>query len=224
MDSKLSHATHLAKTFGRTDYLPLTPADLEALLDAGSAVTKHPGTHLFREGGVADAAYAIERGTVELYRGPSAAHRIVGRVGEGDVIGDIALFRGEPYISSARAVNEVVAYRFDGRRLLRVLLDHPVLALRWLVAGLTQLESTQRRVLGLMHRSVKERVAELLLNQANRHGEVPLSQAAMAALLAVSRQSVNEAMAELRRSGIVETGYRMTRVVDGAALQRVAGR
>ncbi len=218
------HFAWLARSFGRTDYLPLSPADLDALSRAGEMVDKYPGTHLFREGQVADAAYVIQDGTAELYRGQGEQRRVVARVGEGSVIGDIAMFQGEPYISSARAVTAVSAFRLDRTRLLPLLVEHPVVALRWLVAGLSQLEQTQRRMLRLMHRTVREQVTELLLDEADRYGEIHLSQSSIATLLGASRQSVNEALADLRKAGAAETGYRLIRVVDTAALEQIAGR
>ncbi|MDH3306694.1 MAG: Crp/Fnr family transcriptional regulator [Acidimicrobiia bacterium] len=218
------HVAWLAKSFGRTDYLPLHPADLEALASAGEVVEKYPGTHLFREGADATAAYVIERGQVELYRGSSDDRRVVGRAQTGTVLGDIAMFRGEPYISSARAVDAVTAFRFDRDKLLPVLFRRPVITLRWLVAGLSQLESTQRRVLGLKHRTVKDQVAELLLDEADTRREVHLSQSAIAGLLGASRQTVNEALGMLRADQYIATGYRSVRLVDPEGLARVAGR
>lgn len=218
------HFAWLARSFGRTDYLPLSPDDLDALSHTGEFVEKYPGTHLFREGEVAEAAYVIQRGQAELYRGKGSELRVVARVGEGSVLGDIAMFQGRPYISSARAIEPLKAFRFERNRLLPVLVEHPVIALRWLVAGLGQLEQTQHRMLRLMHRTVKEQVAELLIDEADHFDEVHLSQSTLATLLGTSRQSVNEALADLRRSGAVETGYRRARVLDRTALERIAGR
>lgn len=217
------HFAWLARSFGRTDYLPLTPTDLEALAAAGEYVDKYPGTHLFKEGQQSSAAYVIQKGEIELYRTRKEGRRVVGRVGEGAVIGDIAMFRDQPYISSAKAIGPVTAFRFDRARLLPVLLEHPTIAMRWLVAGLSQLEATQRRVLRLMHRTVKEQVAELLLDEADAYGEVHLSQSSLATLLGASRQSVNEALSELREQGYVETGYRLVRVLDRNGLATIVG-
>ena len=218
------HFAWLARSFGRTDYLPLTPGDLQALSGAGEYVEKYPGTHLFREGTAANAAYVIQRGQVELSRMRKEGRRVVGRVGEGAVIGDIAMFQNQPYISSAKAVGPVVAFRLDRNKLLPVLLEHPMIAMRWLVAGLTQLEQMQRRVLRLMHRTVREQVAEMLVDEADRYGEVHLSQKSLATLLGASRQSVNEALSSLRGQGLVETGYRVVRVLDEAGLAGIAGK
>lgn len=218
------HHAWLARSFGRTDYLPLSEPDLEALASAGEYVDKYPGTHLFREGDDALTAYVVRKGKVELYRSNQSGARVVARVGEGAVIGDIAMFQDRPYLSSAKALSPVNAFKLDRTRLMPVLLEHPRVALRWLISGLTQLEATQRRVLRLMHRTVKEQVAEMLLDEADAYGEVELSQASLATLLGASRQSVNEALADLRESGYVETGYRMIRVVDRDGIATVSGR
>ena len=138
------------------------------------------------------------------------------------VIGAIAMFSGQPFISSARAVGHVTAFQFDRDRLLPELARSPAITLRWLVASLTQLERTQRRVLNLMHKTVLAQVAGLLVNEADVRGEVALSQATIATLLGASRQSVNEALNELKRRGQVETGYRLVRVIDATELSRVA--
>ena len=218
------HLTWLARSFGRTDYLPLTPDDLEALSGAGSYVEKYPGTHLIKEGEDSVAAFVIRSGDVELFRSRKSGRLIVGRVGPGAVIGDIAMLRAQPYISSARAVTPVTAFRIDRPKLLPVLIEHPTIAIRWLVAGLNQLEATQRRVLRLMRSSVKEQVAEMVLDDSDRYGELHLSQASLAGLLGASRQSVNEALSELRDDGAVETGYRVITLADREALATAAGR
>ncbi len=222
--AEYQHFAWLARSFGRTDYLPLTASDLDALTDAGTYVDKYPGTHLFKEGEDSTAAFVIERGEVELYRTRVAGRRVVGRVRSGAVIGDIAMFQSQPYVSSAKAISRVRAFRLERSKLLPLLIEHPVIAMRWLVAGLSQLEATQQRVIRLMHRTVREQVAEVLLDEADDYGEVHLSQSSLADLLGASRQSVNEALAAFRNTGAIETGYRVITVKDTSALATVVGR
>ncbi|MDX1468339.1 MAG: Crp/Fnr family transcriptional regulator [Acidimicrobiia bacterium] len=220
--SEQQHLDWLARSFGRPDYAPLSAADLDLIRDVGEMVSKYPGTHLFKEGEAAEAAYLVERGEVEVYRGSGKDRRVVTRVGPGSVLGDIAMFGDTPYVSSAKAIDAVRAFRFPRDRLLPELTKHPAVCLRWLVAGLRQLEDTQRRVIRLMHKTVLSQVADLLAEEAERRSEVALSQATIAALLGVSRQSVNEALGRLRGQGVVETGYRSIRILDRDRLVEVA--
>lgn len=216
------HIAWLARSFGRPDYLPLSPADLEALMTSAEMLTRYPRSHLFREGEAATAAFLIREGTVELYRGEGSQRDVIARLGPGSVLGDIAMFSNEPYISSARAVTHVVVFQFERDRLLPELARSPAICLRWLVASLTQLERTQRRVIGLMNKTALAQVASLLLDEADIHGEVNLSQATIATLLGASRQTVNEALGALRERGAIETRYRQVVVHDRRDLESVA--
>ncbi len=208
------HAAWLARTFGRTDYLPLTRDDATALSQAGTVIDKYKGTYLFREGESSKAAFVLQEGEVELYRVSGTGRSVFGRIGAGAVVGDIAMFQGRPYLSSARAVTSVRALKLERESLIALLLARPVIAMRWLVNGLGQLEATQRSLLRLMNRTVLEQVSDLLHNEQDRFGEVRLSQATIAELLGASRQSVNEALGKLKDVGAIDTGYRRITVID----------
>ena len=241
------HLAWIARSFGRPDYLPLSADDLRLLDDASEVVSKYPGTHLFKEGQEATAVYLLEAGEVDgqlsregremdlpfrigadgadevdIYRTAFDKQRVVSRVGPGSVLGDIAMFGGGEYISSAQAVGRVRAFKFERDRLLPELARHPAVCLRWLVAGLRQLELTQRRVIHLMHKTVLAQVADLLHEESKSKVDVELSQAAIATLLGASRQTVNESLATLKEMGAVETGYRRITVLDRDAIARIA--
>lgn len=217
------HLAWIARSFGRPDYLPLTADDLRVLGGVAEPVRRFRGSHLFRQEEPAVAAYLIKEGQVDIYRGESDSPQVVARVGPGSVIGDIAMFGEGLYKSSARAVGHVRAFRFERSSLLPELAKHPAICLRWLVSGLNQLERTQRRIIHLMRKSVLAQVADVLTEETTDSSEVSLSQASIATLLGVSRQSVNEALGNLREMGVVETGYRRIKVLDPDALMAVAG-
>lgn len=216
------HLAWIARAFARADYAPLGAKDLEALIGAAQVVARGPGAHLYREGEPPAAVFLVESGEVEVYRGAGPTRRIVARVGPGSVLGDMAVFGGAPHIASAQAVTRVRVFRLERDRLIPELVRNPGICLRWLVAGMRQLEGTQRRVLRLMHKTVLGQVADLLGEEADPRGDVHLSQTTIATLLGVSRQSVNEALGRLRDQGTVETGYRHIRVLDPAKLRSIA--
>lgn len=216
------HLTWIAKSFGRADYMPLGDADVNLLAKVGEPISKYPGTHLFKEGEEATNAYLVRSGEVDLYRIADGTRRVVARVGTGSVLGDIAMFGGGRYISSAQAVGRVTAYRLQRDVLLPALANHPAVCMRWLVAGLRQLEETQRRVLHLMRKTVLAQVADLLSEESKACPTITLSQGTIATLLGASRQTVNESVARLRQLGAIETGYRRIDVLDRTILCEVA--
>ncbi|HZD23191.1 MAG TPA: Crp/Fnr family transcriptional regulator [Acidimicrobiia bacterium] len=223
MTAQDQHLAWLARSFGRPDYLPLTHDDVETLKSVAEPISRFTGSHIFKEGDPAVAAYLIRGGEVDLYRTHNGRRRVVARVRPGSVIGDIAMFGEGTYMSSARAVTQVKAFRFDRETLIPELAKHPALCLRWLVAGLRQLENTQRRIVHLMHKTVLSQVADLLVEETKSgKSDVELSQAAIATLLGSSRQTVNEAIGALRDMGAIETRYRVISVIDAEKLCDVA--
>lgn len=217
------HMAWLARSFGRPDYLPLTPGDVETLKSVAEPISRLKNSHLFKEGETAVASYVIRTGEVDLYRMHNGRCRIVARVGPGSVIGDIAMFGEGTYMSSARAVDQVKAFRFEREALIPELAKHPALCLRWLVSALRQLQHTQRRIVHLMHKTVLAQVADLLVEEsAKSSADLELSQAAIATLLGSSRQTVNEAIGTLRDMGAVKTAYRTISVIDAEKLNDVA--
>ena len=204
------------------EVIPLQLQDIEMLSEVGESISKYPGTHLFKEGEEATSAYLVESGEIDIYRTADGKRRAVARVGPGSVLGDIAMFGGGTYISSAQAVGRVKALRFNRDKLLPVLANHPAICMRWLVAGLRQLEETQRRVLHLMHKTVLAQVADLLFEEGQSSKTVALSQSAIATLLGASRQTVNESLARLKELGAVDTGYRRIEILDQSTIADVA--
>ncbi len=216
------HLDWLARSFGRADYQPLSPSDIKAIQRVGQSIAVSPGDHLFREHDQADAAFLVEQGDVEIYRGEGKRRRVVARARAGSVLGDVEMFGDRPHIASARALQPVRVVRYQRSRLLPELAVHPGILLRWLVAGMRRLENIQLRVVRLMHKTVLAQVADVLLEESERQPDVNLSQSTLGALLGVSRQSVNEALGRLRHQGVVETGYRTVKVLDPERLEEIA--
>ncbi|MFP3882389.1 MAG: Crp/Fnr family transcriptional regulator [Actinomycetota bacterium] len=215
------HLDWLARSLGRADYQPLTRADIESIQRIGASQSFAPGEHLFKQGEQAASTFLIEKGDVEIYRG-KGQRRVVAHVGPASILGDMAMFGDRPHIASARALRPSRALRFDRSRLLPELAVHPGILLRWLVAGMRQIETSQLRVVRLMHKAVLAQVADVLVEESQRQPDVNLSQSTLAMLLGVSRQSVNEALGRLRDQEVVETGYRSIKVLDPDRLEEIA--
>ena len=67
-----------------------------------------PGQQIFQEG--ADArgeAYVVHSGTVEIRRSFDGEERVLGHLGEGELFGEMALFRQAPRSANAFAVTDV---------------------------------------------------------------------------------------------------------------------
>jgi len=74
-------------------------------------LTFEPGQVMFREGDAADAAYVIIDGTVEITVDTPGGPLLVNTLGEGDVVGETAIFGDVPRTATATAKTRLEALR-----------------------------------------------------------------------------------------------------------------
>lgn len=82
----------------------LTAAETEQLFTLFEVVTFSPGVPLYREGEKTDALYVLLEGEVEV----SALGEAVARVGAGETLGELSLFRGKPTSSATVTAERAV--------------------------------------------------------------------------------------------------------------------
>jgi rhodanese-related sulfurtransferase len=91
------------------------------------------GEVIFKEGAEAHGeAYVIHAGEVEIRRSFDGVERVVNRIGEGEPLGDIGLFRKGPRSATAIAAEDVELLVLKEERLEWLVLNRPRLALELL--------------------------------------------------------------------------------------------
>jgi CRP-like cAMP-binding protein len=83
----------------------IPPSHIEMLLDRLRTVNFSPGEILFTEGSHGDRLYIIESGEIRLVRSGEE----IGRLGEGDILGEIALLTSGVRTATATAASAVIA-------------------------------------------------------------------------------------------------------------------
>ena len=106
-----------------------------------SLVELEPGEVLFKEGNDPHSMFLIAEGTIEV-RVSANAHRFL--LAPGETVGLVALVRGEPYRTTATALNACRAYRLSAPDLAAALQESAGLA--------DDLEAVVRRALAVMAR------------------------------------------------------------------------
>lgn len=101
-----------------------------AWLEYLEAVALAPGAVLFRRGDKADAMFLIESGTLAVVLEVEGAGRSeLRRLGAGQFLGEMALYRSELRTATVEAVGEVKLWRLTAERLREVERRHPQLAI-----------------------------------------------------------------------------------------------
>ncbi len=105
-------------------------AGQRAWLEYLEVVSLAPGEVLFRESDAADAMFLIESGVLAVVLEVEGAGRSeLRRLGAGQFLGEMALYRSEPRTATVEAVGEVKLWRLTAAKLREVEIRHPRLAI-----------------------------------------------------------------------------------------------
>ena len=88
------------------------------------------GEILCQQGENGDHMFVIQKGRVEVVAEKGGRETRLAVLGEGDFIGEMAVFEKEPRSATVRALGEVRALTVDRKNLLRRVSEDPTLAFR----------------------------------------------------------------------------------------------
>lgn len=149
----------------------------------------------------------------------------------GDVIGELGVIRDAPRAATVSICAPTLVHPIRQDAFLRFLAKHPD-AWRAMSATIAdRLDSANQSRLEFAGHDVLTRLCRVLVVLADRHGRpvlhgtelgVPLSQEELGHLIGARRDAIVKAVLYLRRSKILETGYRSITITDLANLRRQA--
>lgn len=188
------------------------------------------GTVIFTEGEPGDALYVVVEGHARIVvSNGSGEETTVAVMNVGDVIGDQALLDGGRRSASAVAGTNITALVVTRDAFLDWLVERPTAA-RVIIETLSQrLRRMNRQLLDMVSLDLAHRLAKLLLSLAASYDVVPhatpaslrlqFTQAHLASMLGVSRESVNKQLNAFARDGIVAIARGAVMIKDMAGLR-----
>jgi CRP/FNR family transcriptional regulator, cyclic AMP receptor protein len=88
------------------------------------------GEVVCRQGDRGDAVYVVQAGCVHVYREEGGVETLVGRLGPGDILGEMAVFDRQPRSATVRAAGPARILTLEKRAFLRQIHNDPTLAWR----------------------------------------------------------------------------------------------
>jgi len=203
-----------------------------ALLELGVAREFGPGKILLREEDTSTHVYLLVDGCVKITGATPDGHLalLAIRVG-GDLVGELAAMDGQPRVATVTTAGRLRTRLITQAEFRRFLLAFSDVSLAVSGSVGAKLRWATRRRIDFGSREVRIRLARVLLELATSYGVsagphlrigVALTQPELAALVGAAEPTVHRALAQLRREGIVETGYRRVCVCDRVRLAVIA--
>lgn len=155
--------------------------------------------------------HIILKGKVRIYTTQEDGRELcVHILGPGEIVGEMAIFENLPRSANVEALEETTTMEVHRDTLIEILLKFPTLALSLLQAMSARLRSSTTHTGEMATLPVSERLMQRLHQLAKIAGKLtpdgvrillPMTQQELADMVGTSRESVNRALAQLRRQG-----------------------
>lgn len=206
----------------------LTDSELKALTADFVRQELRPGEVLFYQGDAGHFLYVVETGKVRIFvQGDDGQELSVTVCGTGDLVGEMSVIDELPRSASAVALERATVLRLSRERFREHVRRSPQLAFNVMKALSVRLRFSTRQLDSLSMASIPTRLARKLLELADQHGvaegretqiAMTLTQSELASLLGATRESVNKALGQLRRQGLIRQEEGQLIIVDRDAL------
>jgi CRP/FNR family cyclic AMP-dependent transcriptional regulator len=215
----------------RVPYFARLPLDVLAAL----AATAHDrcfvrGQMIFLEGEPCAGLYIVGSGAVKILKlSPQGREQVLAQLGPGHTFNEVAVLDGGPNPASAEAIADSVTWVISRPDMQRLAQQYPALSWALIETLAARARHLVEMVEDLSLRSVKSRLAKLLLVEAGRstgqseidRGQM-MTQTEMAARLGTVREMVGRALRELADDGVIALDRHRIVIADRQGLTAVA--
>jgi CRP-like cAMP-binding protein len=212
-------------------FAALDERSFEALLGVCAPVRFPRRGLLYEQGSTAESLFVVASGRVRVVRAAGESRTLtVAYRGPGELLGETSLPDGQSYRTSASATETVEAACMPTRAVQGLLSECPPFARRIMSLMVERRLEAERRVESLLSRSVESRVAEFLIDAAERSGlqdsrgvliSVRYTHQEIADYVGSTRETVTLTLGELRRQQLLCFDHRRIVVTNLADLAKL---
>lgn len=207
----------------------------EHLVDIDSTKTVNqykPHQTLFYQGNNPYGLYCLKSGKVKVVKMDVDGNQHIVRIaGPGDVLGYRSLLADDTYSASAETIEDSTICFIDRSIFTHILDSHPKTASLVMKMMAQELKRAEEQEVNLVHRSVGERLAELLLVFNNRYGkktkegselELALTRQEWAEIVGTTQESVIRLLSDFKKQKMINTSGKKIVILDMDALVEYA--
>ncbi len=186
---------------------------------------------LYLPGDAGDRIFLLKRGVVKISGLFEDGRQVnLALLRKGEVFGEEAVLDDAPRDHMAEAHDDALICILTKTDFMEILQGHPGMAFKVTKLMGFRLKTFRNRVERLLFKGAPARLAQTLLELAEAHGvrdargvvlPLRLSQRDLASLIGVTRESVNLALGEFRKQGLVELDGRTLRLLRPEALEAI---
>lgn len=203
-------------------FAKLEAVDLKNITDHKACVSFKKGETIMEEGSRPKGVFCIHTGKVKLSKlGTEGKEQILRFAHDGDILGYRSLLSGETISASIQALGDTHACFIPQKVLFEMIETNPKFSLDLMKRACHELGEAGRFITNLAQKSVKERLAEVLLIMNTTFGtdtegniDISLTREEIANMVGTATESVIRLMSELKDEEVILLRGRKIKILD----------
>ncbi len=211
-------------------FLYLTPEETDQLLRRSTPRRFKKGETLYHEGRRINGVYCINSGIVKIFKtGFDGKEQILMFARKGDIIGYRSVLANELACTTAKMIEDGLLCFIPADLLLEFVKNNTSFSYEIMKMACKELGSANQYITDLAQKSVRERLAEILLHLADKFGinednllNIILTREELANIVGTATESVIRLLSEFKHSGLIELQGRKIRILDKEGLKHIS--
>lgn len=204
--------------------------ELEYFTRSKTTLNIKKGENIVTEGHVMNGIYCLKNGKCKLSKlNTNGKSQIVKFLRQGNILGQRSVLSEEPSGLTITALEDMQVCFIPKTRIMEAIKDNPVFSLQLIKNISHQLNEANESISMMAQKSVKERLADVLLKLHKIFGtddegfiDVKLTREEMANTIGTATESAIRLLSNFKASGLLELKARRIRIIDFDALERAS--
>lgn len=190
------------------------------------------GQTVFYQGNPLFGLYCVNSGKIKISKlGNDGKESIIRIAGPGDVLGHRSLFSNEKFTATATVLEDSAICFLDKKFIYRAIAQDPSISLRLIEKLSRDMGKAEDRSASMAQKSVRERLAELLLMLKNSYGiqegkrwrlDIKLTREEMASMIGTANETIIRFISEFRDDNLIEQEGKIIYLLDEEGLLEIA--
>ncbi|MEY3405804.1 MAG: hypothetical protein RL161_1234 [Bacteroidota bacterium] len=181
---------------------------------------------IYMDGQSPSDIYFIRRGMVKTYKiNKDGKELITGFHRPGSVIGHLSILQNSPYSESAEVVTEAEIGFISRQDFLVTLYGNHEVSARFIQMLASQLNEAENRLIGIAYDSVRQKVAQALLQVSRNLNDgarpIRIARRDLSGLIGTATESLNRTLADFKDEGLISIMPEGINILNGEKLERM---
>ena len=188
------------------------------------------GNVIYTEGSRITGCYCVSSGIIKIYKtGSDGKEQIIRFAKAGELIGFRSVFNNEAACTTAQVLDDSILCYIPGDLMIQFVKVNGSFAMDLLQLACKELGEANSYITDIAQKTVRERLAEVLLNLKENFGlnqaqvlQISLTREELANIVGTATESVIRLLSEFKDDQIIELQGRQIRILNSAALSKLA--